>query len=427
VTAAVGNLSAMNAHADTAGDDSVQVVVTVNGPGEVACWLYPLATELKRQIPGVRICVAVVPCTFSTGSEITVIKELPYVDASCSIAETKALILRNKLPDGFARKGRGFIIHLGGDSVFTWLLSLRLGLPCFAYAERPLALQSRFEDVWYSGFEEIRGAAAKDAKIVGEMMVDAANMRVPDRAPLRDGAMTVGLYPGSRDYLAKYFLPFYAAIAEEVAKTHPQVEWMLAKSDFLSLDFLRNLPSIHDGRPLDAVELRYEEAAGRQFLVTPKGIRIGIGSADEVGQRAKVALSLPGSNTAELSAIGLPMIITLPTWWTETAPLPGLAGHVGRIPLLGKYIKRFLSYQVLKRLRFLSHPNRRTGRMVVPEVLGRITAPQVAEVVRDYLDRDTRPLEDELRAIMGPPGATKRFVSALTAYLKRPAERYETA
>jgi len=239
--------------------------------------------------------------------------------------------------------------------------------------------------------------------------------------------MAVGLYPGSRDYLTKYMLPFYASIAETVAETNPDVEWMLAKSDFLSLDFLRNVPDVNDGRPIEAVNLKWEERDGRQFLVTPKGVRIGVHSPAEVAAKANVALTLPGSNTAELSAIGMPMIVTLPTWQAEIAPLPGLAGHIGRIPVAGKYIKRFLGHQVLKRLGYVSHPNRRTGRMVVPEIVGQITARQVGDIVIGVLESDTRPLEEELRAIMGPPGATRKLVSNLLAYLKQPAARDEVA
>ena len=60
-------------------------------------------------------------------------------------------------------------------------------------------------------------------------------------------------------------------------------------------------------------------------------------------------------------ALGLAMAALWP-WVIGPAPLPGLAGHLDRVPLVGRYIKRFMSHQVLKRMRFLSHPNRRTGR-----------------------------------------------------------------
>src|SRR5690606_28348167 len=128
----------------------------------------------------------------------------------------------------------------------------------------------------------------------------------------------------------------------------------------------------------------------------------------------------PGTNTAELSALGVPMIVTVPTWESDKVPMPGLAGHIGRLPLVGKYIKRGLGHLILRRIGFISHPNRRTNRMVVPELVGHITAAQTAEAVIGPLDTDTQRLEEELRAIMGPAGASQRLVAGLVEFLQAP-------
>ncbi len=400
-------------------DGDLQIVVTVNGPGEVASWLHPLAIELKRRMPSARICAAVVPCVFSSGSELAVVKSLPYVDMSLSIAETTDFLWYGKLPDGLRRGAPGFVLHLGGDSIFSILLSRRLRQPCLAYVERPVALSWLFDRIFYSGFETPSAGGVRE--IIGEMMVDAARLRCPERNPARAGRRTVGLYPGSRDYLAKYILPFYAAVAEVVSETMPDIEWMLAKSDFLATDFLRAIPRVDDGRPLDGVDLSWMEEDGHHYLVTPRGLRIEVAQPGLVAARESVALTLPGTNTAELSALGIPMIVTVPTWQAETAPMPGLAGHIGRIPVVGRYIKRGLGHLILRKIKFMSHPNRRTNRMLVPELIGHITARQVADELIRWLSTDTRELEDRLRATMGPPGAAERLVSALIDFLN-PAE-----
>lgn len=412
--------------ASTIADNEMQIIVTVNGPGEVSSWLHPLATALKQRLPSARLCVAVVPCVFSAGSELAVVKKLPYVDASCSVSETMDLIWHNRLPQGFRRDAPGFVLHLGGDTIFTVLLSKRLRLPLLGYAERPLALGWFFDKVFYSGFEKVP-PRDKLAEVVGEMMVDAARMRCPDRRPARAGRLAVGLYPGSRDYLAKYMLPFYGAVAERVAEVRPEIDWMLGKSDFLSAEFLRSIPDVNDGRPIEGVNLRWEEADGRAFLVTPRGIRIEVANAGRTAARANVAVTLPGTNTAELSALGVPMIVTVPTWQSEIVPMPGLAGHIGRLPVVGKYIKRGLGRLILRRIGFISHPNRRTNRMVVPEIVGHITAAQIADAVLGSLDADTQRLEDELRAIMGPAGASQRLVAGLVEFLQAPDLTHDAA
>ncbi|MEX0955361.1 MAG: hypothetical protein WDZ83_09140 [Rhizobiaceae bacterium] len=405
-----------------------QIVVTVNGPGEVACWLYPLAHELKRRIPGVRICVALVPCVFSTGSEADVLKSLPYVDASCSIEETMALIWRNRLPDGFRKNAPGFMLHLGGDSLFTLLLAKRLGLPALAYAERPLAFQFLFDRVFYSGFEKIPGL--KDSErdnVMGEMMVDAAHLRCPDRSAARKGRPVVALYPSSRSYLTKYLLPYYAAAAEKVAEIRPGVDWVVSRSDFVDPGYMRDIPDVNDGRPIEGVNLKWRRKGDREFLDTPKGLSMEILAPAAVTAKARLALTIPGSNTAELASLGIPMILTLPTYKHEIVPLPGLAGHLGRIPVIGGRMKRFLAQQVLKRMKFLSHPNRRADRMVVPELIGELDAQDLADAIEKMLSSDMAPLEQELQAIMGSPGATARLVSQLMDFLAIEDRQHEVA
>ena len=408
------------------GDNDLQIVVTVNGPGEVSSWLHPMALAIKQRMPSARICVATVPCVFSAGSELAVVKSLPYVDVSMSVDETMDLVWRNKRPAGLAPGAPGAVIHLGGDTIFSVLLSRRLRQPLLGYVERPPALSWFFDKVFYSGFEKLP-RAEMNADVIGEMMVDAARLRCPDRRPSRNGGFVVGLYPGSRDYLARYMLPFYAAVAELVAERVPGVEWKLAKSDFLSADFLRALPAMDDDGPIDAVALEWREEGDRRFLVTPRGLRIEVATPGSVAARANVALTLPGTNTAELSALGIPMIVTVPTHQAERAPMPGLAGHLGRIPVLGKYIKRGFGHLILRRLKFMSHPNRRTNRMLVPEMIGPITARQVADELVRVLGSDTRALEDELRATMGQPGASQRLVSAIAEFLESPDAAHEAA
>ncbi|WP_127599751.1 hypothetical protein [Nitratireductor alexandrii] len=395
-----------------------EIVFTVNGPGEVSGWLYPLASALKDIAPDVRITAAVVPCVFSSGSESDVIRQFSFVDGHCTIAASKALITRNRTPPGIARDLPGLVFHLGGDRYLTWLIAKRLGRPCYAYLEARSALEWRFERIFYSGLAgHENGASSPKETAVGELMVDAARLRCPHRAAHGQDKTVIALYPGSRDYIAKYILPFYGAVADLVSRERPDIEWVLAKSDYLSLDFLARLPDIDDGRPLDAVGLDWQKDGDGARLLTPGGNAINIVRPADAAARARLALTLPGSNTAELAALGLPMLVTLPTYWAETSPMPGLAGHIGRLPLAGKYIKRALGHAYLRTLSFTAHPNRRAGRMVTPEIVGRLTAAQVAAAMLDMLGGDLAAIETGLRAAMGEPGAARRIAEALVADL----------
>lgn len=408
--------------------DDIQIVMTVNGPGEVASWLTPLAAEIKRVRPDIRICAAVVPCVFSSGSETAVIRALPSVDAACSIDQTMAMIFRNRLPEGFRRGTGGMVMHLGGDSIFTVLLARRLGLPCLAYVERPISLQGFYDRVFYSGFERVDDRRiGSRGKVVGEMIVDAALARSPARQPGRGGRVTVGLFPGSREFMVKHMLPFYAVMAERMAAARGDLDFVIARSDFMPLDYFAGIPDVADGREIEGVNVRMVSEGGQHFMVTPAGVRMRLTGAGEVAALSSVVVTLPGTNTAELGAMGVPMVMLLPTWSAELSPLPGLAGHLGRLPVVGRRIKRAVGEATVRSMRFFSHPNRRAGRAVVPELVGQITAAQVADAALDILATDTGPLEAELRSIMGGPGAARRLAGELVGYLEGSEALHEAA
>lgn len=395
-----------------------EIVFTVNGPGEVSGWLYPLANALKDIAPDIRITAAIVPCVFSSGAESDVIRQFSFVDGHCAIEASKALITRNRTPAGIERDLPGLVFHLGGDRYLTWLIAKRLGRPCHAYLEARSAMEWRFDRVFYSGLAgDEHGVPVPNETYVGELMVDAARLRCPERFTRQRDRTVIALYPGSRDYIAKYILPFYGAVADLVSRQRPDIEWVLAKSDYLSLDFLANLSDVDDGRPIDAVALDWRRDGDGARLLTPGGNAIEVARPADAAARARLALTLPGSNTAELAALGLPMLVTLPTYWAETSPMPGLAGHIGRLPLGGKYIKRALGHAYLRTLSFTAHPNRRAGRMVTPEIVGRLTAAQIAAAVLDMLGGDLAAMESELRLAMGAPGAARRVAKALVADL----------
>lgn len=407
-------------------DAAPQIVIVVNGPGEIVGWLWPLGTTIKQIYPDVRICVALLPCVFSSGAELGVVKNLPFVDAVCSVADSLALVMRGRLPDGFRRNGPGLLLHLGGETGLSFLMGKRLGLDCVAYVEDPFPLQNRFAKVYYTGFKAIpETKRARGSQVIGEMMVDASWMRCPGRDTMDRSRKIVALYPGSRDYIVKYSLPFMGAVADCVAKLAPHVEWVVARAEFLPLTYLRDFPDVHDGRPFEGDNLGFEEGPNGPALVTSAGTRLRIVSPNDVPAHATMAITIPGTTTAELGTLGVPLILILPTVWAETSPLPGPAGWIGRLPIIGRYIKRGLALLFLRKLKLISHPNRRAGRMVVPEIVGRFQAANVASKILDMLDTDLLPLEEELRTIMGERGATQRLVNALRPWLRRGPAQFQ--
>lgn len=403
-------------------DATARIVFTVNGPGEVSGWLFPLARALKTAAPHLSIVVCLLPCVYSTGAERSVLAGLGTVDATSSVAESFGLILRNRRPPGLQRDMPTLVFHLGGEVALTVLLAARLRAPMYAYAEHRLPWQFLFRKVFFNGLNrlparQLRGTAGA----VGELMVDAARLRRAS-AGLRQGERpTIGLFPGSREYMAEFLLPYYAVIVDTLSRERPEIDWVLARADFVRMAFLRDFPEPPADRTWQAHAVRFVVDGANGALETEGGTRIRILRGSEALAQVDYALTIPGTNTGELAASGVPMVVVVPTYVGHKVPLPGLAGHVGRLPLVGRALKTALGQRVLRHLPLLALPNRRAGRMLVPELVGQGLHPAILAALRDFLDHDTRPLSDALRAAMGEGGAAEVLAAEIVAFFAPPA------
>ena len=398
----------------------MQVVLTVNGPGEVCGWLHPLSAELKARLPGVRIVACALPCVFSTGSETGVIRSLGTVDAVAGVGESLGLILRGRRPEGLLNDEPTLVFHLGGEVALSVLLGLRLGAPRPAYLEHPTPVARLFRKAFCNGLA--RRAGDPPGGTVGELMVDAAALRragAPRRAEGRGPC--IALFPGSRAYLAVHMLPYCAVVVEALNAERPGLDWVPGRAPYVPMEVLRNFPPPMAGRSWEAVPLSFAEAGGEAWLETPRGVRIRILTGPEAMAEADLALTVPDTNTGELAASGVPMVVALPTYLGHEVPLPGIPGHLGRLPVVGRRLKRLFGELRLRRLGLLAQPNVRAGRRVVPELVGEGLQPTMKAELERLLDADTSALRAELRALMGAPGAARRLAEEIAAVFEAEA------
>jgi lipid-A-disaccharide synthase len=399
--------------------EAPQIVFTVNGPGEISGWMFPLIRALRQAIPDLRVAVCLLPCVYSTGAEVSVLQSLG-VEVPVSVKDSLALIFRGRWPAGLSRTAPTLLFHLGGEVALTVLLSKRLHAPIYAYAERPLPYGFAFSRVFYNGLNALpaRLAASPEAA-VGELMVDAAQLRRDAAQAARTGRPTVGLFPGSREYMAEFLLPYYAVSVDALSAERPEIDWVMARADFVRMEFLRSLKAPPEDRTWPALPLTFHQDGEAAWLQTPAGNRIRILRGAEVLGLADCALTIPGTNTGEIAASGIPMVVVLPTYLGHKVPLPGLAGHVGRLPIIGKMLKLYFGYKVLHGLPLLSQPNRRTGRRIVPELVGEGLHPAINEALRGYLDHDTTALGAEIRDAMGKGGAAQKLAAAVADFFAK--------
>ncbi|MFN6978000.1 MAG: hypothetical protein ACK4OP_07755 [Gemmobacter sp.] len=392
-----------------------QVIVTVNGPGEVSAWLWPLTHALRAAAPDLRLHACLLPCVFSSGAEATVAEGLGTLDGVSPVRESMALIRRNALPPGLRRDVPTLVFHLGGEVALTRAIAWRMRAPIWAYAESPIGGRA-FERVYFSGLNPLPARLADPARLVGDLMVDAAALRRSLAPPRGPGApRMLGLFPGSRDYAVRPLLPHYAWFVNRLAADDPGLTFAMAKADFIPEALLRDIPPPPEGRPWPADPVRYRSAGGASWLETGAGVRIDILSNRAVLTRADVALTIPGTNTGEIAAAGIPMVVIAPLYLSEQVPLPGLAGHLGRIPRLGPAIKRAVLRRQLAGMPFLALPNRRAGRMIVPEFVGNDLHDGVEAALRRLLGEAGEDTRAALREAMGPAGAGARLAADIAA------------
>lgn len=398
--------------------ERVQIVAAINGPGEVAAWLYPFADILRRHHPHVSLRVALMPCVFASGRETLVVDDMPGIDAVCTPDETMRWITRGTVPDGFNGIAPAGVVHFGGELLLSVALARRMGRPIVVYEEDRVRWPWLLNKICVVD-DRVGGAKEANGKVreVGNLMVDAAQLRVPHRRPAHNHQRTVALFPGSRSYFVQQMLPFLLMVASRVQREIPGTRWVLAKSDFVALDDIGRFTATREGRVLEGHNASWERESSRDVLVSEDGVRVNVVSPAEAMRVADLALTIPGTSTAELAALGIPMILALPAYHLHTLPLPGLAGHLGGIPVLGPAIKKMVARSYLRSRRHWAHPNRRSDERIVPELVGSISATLVADEVVRQLHLPTEPIAERLRDVMGAPGAARRFADEVMATL----------
>jgi lipid-A-disaccharide synthase len=143
--------------------------------------------------------------------------------------------------------------------------------------------------------------------------------------------------------------------------------------------------------------------------------------------RSDLALSIPGTNPVELALLGVPFAAIVPAEMLDRVPTEGLLEYVGRIPGLGRLIKRIAAWRYFARPRLLALPNLRAGRAIVPEWIGRWTPGELANRVGELLDDapGLAAMRDALRQVYPAAGGAAAAIvrEALALARTRKVER----
>lgn len=400
----------------TGGAEPALIVLVSNGPGELSTWVRPLAKLLHRrlalrpQVPDAPLALrlVLVPCPNATGSEHRVASAWGLFDQVLPARRFWSLLLRPRRHAAWPR--HGVVVFLGGDQFWTVLLSARLGYRHLTYAEW-VARWPRWNDrvalMGSAAARRLNPRWRERARQVGDLMADLSETSRSEE-PLPGGPW-VALLPGSKRAKLQVGVPFLLETADRLAALRPGCRFLLPLAPTTSVEELLRFAS-----PVNPVAQHYRAGLPlRQGdrLITPAGTEIQVREEHPAhGPLSQCALALTtvGANTAELGALGVPMIVLVPTQHLQVMQAwDGWLGLVARLPLLRRLLGVALTAWRLRHRGFLAWPNISAGRLVVPERVGLIEPAAIAVEAADWLEHPARlaAMAEDLRSLRGRPGA----------------------
>lgn len=407
----------------------IDIVILSNGPGEVTTWVRPVVRELAKvwaqQKSQIRISILLSPCPHSTGKEAEIALTYSGVDRVLPASDFWNFLLWGKTKTDWHWYQQGIVVFLGGDQFYTVAISKRLGYSSLIYAEwdaRWYRFVSRFAAMNQSVVAQIPKSYQDKFSVVGDLMADVA-LEVEQCSKSNDDAPLIGLLVGSKP--AKLFqgVPLCLAIAEKVQQKYSQARFIIPVAPTLDLATLSN----YANRQYNPLITSLGNVEGKlimerdevSYLITSGGSKIELITKFPAYQtlvNCQLCLTTVGANTAELTALKVPMIVLLPTQQLDAMrSWDGLPGILANLPGIGKAFAMMINWLILKQGRLFAWPNIWAGEEIVPELVGKLQPQMVAELVLDYLadPHKLALMSDRLMAVRGQTGAARQIANII--------------
>ena len=401
----------------------VDILILSNGPGEVMTWVRPVVERLHQTLGAdrqwVRISLMLSPCPHAMGKEAEIARRYPAIDRVQESQYFFDFLLWGKTRDNWDWHPQGVVIFLGGDQFYTLLAGRRLGYRTVVYGEWE-ARWYRWLDAFGVMNESVRQAVPAQyrdkLRVIGDLMADVT----PESSYcLGSGKeVRIGLLPGSKASKLTQGVPLCLATAEQIKKAWPDSRFQLFVAPTVDLSALAE----YADPQCNPLVTHFGQVGGQiqgNALKTTGGLEIELVTqfpADTELGKLTCALTTVGANTAQLGALGIPMIVLLPTQQLDAMrSWDGLPGLLARLPGLGSLFARGINALILRQNRLFAWPNIWAKREIVPELVGRLTPQQVAEQVLDWLAHPEKlqAIQADLRAVRGQPGATQGLVDLI--------------
>jgi len=400
------------------------VVVITNSPGELSSWVRVTVEKVRQRSASARIIVMLVPCPYASGREAEIADSWSDVDLVLSPREFLSY-LSGIGESRYRPANDGVVVFLGGDYWHAVLMARKLGFPAVAYTDRPSSWGRYFRQICVADAKtraDLVNAGVPESKVqlVGNLMFEAVRPKLSRTQALRqwqlrEDALTVGIFPGSRSYHVQASLSVFLRVAEDLARDVPNVQFALALSPFISHDELRRCLVAQSSPYLTGSNGTLIVADdGRLTVETERGLRINVvqGQQYDLMNVADMLLTIPGTNTAEMACLGRPMVVAMS--WRARIPRGGLGAFLSMMPLASR-IRRHLLKGILRKIKFTALPNVLAQREVVPEVRVEHEPGEISRVAADLLQSDRRRAEmsAQLRSLTQGQGASDRMADVI--------------
>ncbi|MEO6835092.1 MAG: hypothetical protein ABI231_04200 [Candidatus Tumulicola sp.] len=369
----------------------MRIAVTANGPGEVAGWLRPLLRSLYERAPATDAHVFLVPDDYATGFEAETVRRF-FPQAKVYDPKTYLKFALGATVSGVPERV-DVVQYIGGDLLHAARLHARLKGKAATFKFSRKGYRKLFDRAFAVDRKNVAqleawGTPPERILRVGNLAIDGALLEA--QAPLEPGTPEDGILvmPGSRSYEVENLIPFYFTAALRMLQERPELPIAFGLSPFTALAQVRDAIELGGDPRVFARRGRLVTERERPYLESLDGsVRVPVlFNALAAAKRARIILTIPGTKTIELAALGKPAITITPLNAPELITFNGPLTYLHRIPLVGVRLKRAVAVGVSRRFEYHTQPNIDAGAMVVCEVHGTVTPGRIARVALDRYD-----------------------------------------
>ncbi|MFM7369626.1 MAG: lipid-A-disaccharide synthase, partial [Sphaerospermopsis kisseleviana] len=214
------------------------------------------------------------------------------------------------------------------------------------------------------------------------------------------------------------------AIAEYIHSKKPETKFFIPVAPTLDLPTLASFANPEKNEFTQAFGFNGASLIDNS-LQTSTGLTVELkqeNPAYHLLSQCAICLTTVGANTAELGALGIPMIVLLPTQQLDAMrSWDGLPGLLANLPGLGSGFAKLINWWFLRNKGLLAWPNIWAQSEIVPELVGKLQPDTVGEMVLDLLENPEKlaAIKDKLCSARGEGGAAQKLAGLVKDIIVR--------